>query len=426
MNTEAKVGIFTLAALALFAFIVVELTGLSWGMSGNYPLHVAFGNVTGLRPGNLVKYAGVDIGRVERIVAQQNGAVVELMIEQGNEIPKNALITIGADGIMGEKFISVLPPSGTVSAATLQPGETVAGMEQQGIEQIVAAANLVLQDIHTLVQSMNQLFGDERLQSSVWESAQNIREMTANMNRLTAVMAKMAVDNESDIRAMIADFRQIGDNMSKTTARIDSMLQQIDNDGQTARDLCEALANINATSRRIEHMAAAMEGVVTDPETADDLKATLKNVRNVSDKANQMLDKAAAIKIESGVDVMYSGGADEYKVNTDTKIRFNDEQYLLLGVNDLGEENYKNLQFGTWNGDFGGRAGLIDDKAGVGIDKAWSDTFNLSVDAYDPNDFKVKLRAAYEFAEETYLIGEVDQINDSRQRETFVGLRKTF
>lgn len=426
MSTEARVGAFTLTALALFAFIVVELTGLNWAAGSNYPLNVTFNNVTGLRSGNLVKYAGVDIGRVEKITAERNGAIVHLTIEQNSSIPRNALITIGADGIMGEKFISVLLPQEGEAAEILQPNDTIAGVEQQGIEQLVAAANLVLQDIHILVKSMNNMFGDEKFQSSVIESAENIREMTANMNQLTAVMSRLAVNSESDVRTMIADFRQISENMSRTTARIDSMLMQIDNNGQTARDLCEALANINSTSRRIENMAASLEGVVTDPQTADDLKVTLSNVRNVSEKANNMLNSVSAVKIESGVDVMYSGGVDEYKVNTDTKIKFGDNKYMLMGINDLGEENYKNLQFGMWDGKFGGRAGLIDDKAGLGIDKAWSDSFNMSLDAYDPNDFKLKLRAAYEIAPKTYIIGEADNINSSRERETFLGLRKTF
>ncbi len=426
MNTEAKVGAFTLAALALFAFVVVELTGLRLGAAKDYPLSVTFHDVTGLRVGNLVKYAGVDIGMVESIQTDGEGATVQLKIHDGIQIPRDAAVTIGADGIMGEKFISVVPLKGGGSGGIWAAGETVEGTDQQGLEQMIASANGVLKDVQVLVASMNKMFGDERFQTSVVESAQNVKEMTGNMNQLTAVLINLTLQSESDVRSMIANFQQMSVNMNQAMARIDSMLAQVDNDGKTARDLREALANMNAASRRIENMAAAMEGVITDPKTADDLKATLQNVRNVSEKANRVMNKVSAVKIKNGVDVMYSGGADEYKVNTDTKIQFNDKDFLQLGIDDLGEENEKNLQFGTWNGKFGGRAGLIDDKAGVGLDAAFGGAFNLSVDAYDPNDFQLKLRAAYQMAPETYIIGQSDHINRSDERETFVGIRRTF
>jgi phospholipid/cholesterol/gamma-HCH transport system substrate-binding protein len=424
MSTEAKVGIFTLTAFILFMFIAAELAGFSLGGNKSYAVNVMFHDVTGLRRGNAVKYAGVDVGRIENIAAGEVGATVKLIIDKDIEIPRNALITIGSDGIMGEKFIAVMPPKDSYEGK-LSDGDTVYGRDEQGLEQLILSANGVLEDIHALVNSMNKMFGDERLQKSVIESAENIREMTANMNQLTAVLSRLAVNNEADIKSMIENFRQVGENMNRMTARIDAMLTEVDNDGQTARDLREALSNLNMTSRRIENMAKSMEGVITDPEVADDLKAALHSVRSASSKADKMLSQVSNIKVESGVDVMYSGGLDEYKVNTDTKINFNDREFLQLGINDLGEENYKNIQLGSWNGSFGGRAGLIDDKAGVGIDKAMG-KFNMSLDAYNPNDFQLKLRAAYKVAPETYIIGETDNLNRSERRETFVGLRRAF
>ena len=50
----------------------------------------------------------------------------------------------------------------------------------------------------------------------------------------------------------------------------------------------------------------------------------------------------------------------------------------------------------------------------------------ISVDAYDPNDLRVKLKGQYEVAQDTYLIGQIKDINDSDERAAYVGLRHEF
>ena len=74
---------------------------------------------------------------------------------------------------------------------------------------------------------------------------------------------------------------------------------------------------------------------------------------------------------------------------------------------------------------FGARAGVIDSKAGIGIDIG-SKKLNLSVDGYDPNDFRLKSRLQYEIAKDTYLFTQVNDINKADKRATYFGLRKSF
>ena len=78
------------------------------------------------------------------------------------------------------------------------------------------------------------------------------------------------------------------------------------------------------------------------------------------------------------------------------------------------------------NGIFTGRGGLVDDKVGVGVDLKAGEKGKISVDAYDPNDLRVKLKGQYEVAQDTYLIGHIKDINDSDERAAYVGLRHEF
>lgn len=423
MTTEAKVGAFTLIGFAFLSYIIIHLSGMGFGDKG-YPVHVLFNEVNGLKPGNLVRYAGVDIGKVDDVHVEPDGAKVRLLINSGVKIPDTAIVGIGADGLMGEKYISISP--GAETNGFLKAGDAINGKDQQGLDRLLVTADSVLLDIQKLVQSLNTVFGDERVQNALIDSAVSVKELTENLNRMSAVMARMAINNEQDVKAMVTNLKFMSGSMMNAAGRVEHMLATLDNNGQTATDLREAIANLNATSKRVENMAVSIEGVVTDPETAENLKATLRNARGVSEKANRMMNQVSNIKTETSAEVLYSAGAKEYKTNADIRINTSPNDFLLLGINDIGEGNKANVQVGSGNDKFASRVGLIDSKAGVGLDAKINNEFRMSVDAYDPNDLRVKLRAQYEVAPETFIVGETDSINKSQNRESFVGMRHSF
>ncbi len=423
MTTEAKVGSFSLGALAVLVFIIVHLSGASWEEKG-YNIEAVFAHVDGLKAGNMVRYAGVEVGKITGVEPVIDGAKAHLMINKNVKIPQGSIFVVSTDGFMGEKFISILPNSEAENF--LKPNDVVEGKSQKSLDDLITRADLVMADMETLLSSLNTIFGDERVQQSFIESAINIKELTANLNKMSLVLARMAVDNEGDIRVMVNNLKLMSANMLNASARVDAMITDFDNNGQTTADLREAIANLNVTSKRVEHMAASLEGVVTDPKTAENIKVTLQNARNVSEKADKMMTRVSNIKTEFGAELLYHGGEGRYLSNADFKIFTNPNSFLLLGVSDIGEENKTNLQIGSGNDKFTGRVGLIESKAGIGIDTKLGEDVKFSVDAYDPNDFRVKLRAQYEFAPNTFLVSQTDNINKSEERETFVGLRKTF
>lgn len=424
MSTEAKVGSFTVLALAILAYIIVNLGGFGFGGEDGYKIQAVFQQVDGLRQGNIVRYAGVEVGKVSKVEADGKGVKVTLTLYDSAKIPSGSGFSISSDGLMGEKFISISP--GEESGLYLKEGDVVEGYDQRGLSQVMVSADDVLKDVQKLVKSLNEVFGDERVKSALVASAVNTKELTDNLNRMSAVMARMAAENEQDINNMVANLSEMARRMSGAAANVDQMLADVNNNGQTASDLRAAVANLSITSQRIERMAAVLEGVVTDPETADNLKAALRNARGVSEKADRMMSQFTNMSAEASAEVLYSGGADSYMTNAEVRLHTSDRDFWLFGVNDIGEDNKTNLQFGTGNDRFKGRMGLFDNKAGIGLDAYVDPSLKLSVDAYDPNDVSLKVRAEYEFAPNTFLVGQANDVNKSDTRKTFVGLRRNF
>lgn len=423
LSTEAKVGAVSLIGFLLMAFMAVQLGGFSFGDKG-YPIKAVFSEVGGLKEGNAVRYAGVDVGRVESVRTSDQGVEVVLRINPDAKIPEGSKFTIGTDGLLGEKFVSIVPPRS--SSSYIAPNTVVRGENPQGLDQLVSSADKVLGDIQKLVQSLNDVIGDEKVKDALKATAFNTRDMTARLNELSATLARMAQNNEQDVNTMVGNLRVMSESLRDVATRVDRMVANVDNNGQTAKDLQEAIHNLKLTSERVEKMAASLEGVVTDPETSKNIKETLRNARSVSEKANKMLTKVEAVSVQTGFEVLYNGHSGNYRSNADVRINTSGTDFAVIGASNIGEGTKANFQIGRGNGDAAGRVGIIDGKAGVGADINMSKQMRLSLDVYDPNDVRVRLRSQFELSPNTFFVGQTDSLNKRPGDNTYFGIRRTF
>ena len=89
-SAEAKVGAFTLAGLLIFGAIIFQLS--HFVLFGKDGFHVTgyFQEAEGIEPGNPIRYAGVEVGRVDGISVVNGEAVLVLRFYDGSEVPKVA------------------------------------------------------------------------------------------------------------------------------------------------------------------------------------------------------------------------------------------------------------------------------------------------------------------------------------------------
>src|ERR1044071_3145159 len=114
VGQKVKIGIFTISGIVLFV-IGIFLIGSKKNMFGNtYMIYGTFKNVGGLEIGNNIRFAGINVGTVEdiRIVSDTLIRVDMLMQNQVKPFLKvDALASIGSDGLMGDKLITIVSGS---------------------------------------------------------------------------------------------------------------------------------------------------------------------------------------------------------------------------------------------------------------------------------------------------------------------------
>ena len=121
LDLELIVGLFMVVGIGCLAWLSIRLGSLEVVGFGRYDLKAVFSNIGGLKTGSSVAIAGVEIGRVKRIVLEEYRATVTLAIQKGVEIQEDAVPAIKTRGLIGEMIVDISPGG---SLKMLKPGET--------------------------------------------------------------------------------------------------------------------------------------------------------------------------------------------------------------------------------------------------------------------------------------------------------------
>ena len=426
MSAEAKVGAFTLGGAALLIAVIMFFGGLRLGGSQDYTIYAGFGRAVGLNPEAQVLLSGVPIGHVGEIVNDGTGVTVSLVIQDGVKIPRGSSITIGQPGIMGDKFVIITP---SASTDFYTGGDYLYGADEMGMDTMFTELNKMIIQVEAMLTSINNIVGAPGFQTSMVQLVVNMEQMTAHLDGLTATLEQMAAENRGNLHEMLANMNTMSANLAQTTESVERVMTNLETvgaDPQTAENLKKTLTNITETSERMLRIAEGIESVAGDKQTQEDARALIHNARTMSDKANGLMGRLENVKITPKVDAMYSGKADDWRTNFNLDVGETKGLYATLGVDDIGGGDKFNAQGGTRGTSFGARAGVVAGAAGVGVDAYAGEKFKFSADAYDPNDPTLRLRAQYQLRGGTYLFGEWNDVNSSKKRAFYTGVRQEF
>ncbi|MFH1578330.1 MAG: MlaD family protein [Candidatus Omnitrophota bacterium] len=153
-KTELKVGIFVFVALVIFIVLILKISNLKNYGSG-YQLKFVFNNISGVKPGSPVRFSGLDVGAVSRINIikdpETKNTFIEIVawIKRSLAIPENSQVYISTLGLLGEKYIEIIPASQYESF--LKPGGTLIGTEPTLIQDWVDEVQSITEDLRVII-----------------------------------------------------------------------------------------------------------------------------------------------------------------------------------------------------------------------------------------------------------------------------------
>ncbi|MCW3119401.1 MAG: hypothetical protein JWM28_3483 [Chitinophagaceae bacterium] len=164
-SQKIKTGSFVLVSLILL-FLIIFVIGKQKKLFGrSFSVYTNFKNIAGTREGNFVRFAGINIGTVANI-ALINDTTVRLLLSLDKSVQphlkKDAIATIGSDGLMGDKLIILHAGSGGNSAPALKNGETLGSVDPVDVDRIMnnlsrvsANAEAITSGLSLIVEKIN-------------------------------------------------------------------------------------------------------------------------------------------------------------------------------------------------------------------------------------------------------------------------------
>jgi phospholipid/cholesterol/gamma-HCH transport system substrate-binding protein len=122
IRAVTRVVLFTVVCLA-FTFILVTVFGqFRFDQRASYS--AVFSNVSGLKGGNFVRIAGVEVGKVKDLKLHKDGTVtVDFAIDKGLTLTYGTKAAVRYEDLIGDRYLSL--EEGPGSTRKLQPGQTI-------------------------------------------------------------------------------------------------------------------------------------------------------------------------------------------------------------------------------------------------------------------------------------------------------------
>ena len=257
---EFKVGIFVFVGLAMLGALVVQFGRLGEGFKTYYTLTVRFNDAGGLLQGTDVLLAGARIGKVAggpKLLGEGGGVAVPLKIYDYIKIPEGTKFTVGSTGLLGDRFVNVIMPSGQPKAY-LPPNAFVNGARETGMNDLTREGGALVNDLRGTVQKIDTTV--TKLNQDTL-SAQNMQNLKASMEHLNQASSALA----------------------ESSKKLDGVIEQADSTMASAKKAADNLQNAIADTRKVLHSATQGKGLLAtllnDQQLANDLHALISNLR---------------------------------------------------------------------------------------------------------------------------------------------------
>jgi phospholipid/cholesterol/gamma-HCH transport system substrate-binding protein len=295
MNKESgfqwKLGMFVIIGLVLFVS-TIYFVGKQKNLFGStFNLKSNFKSVSGLEIGNNVRFAGINIGTVSDIQLKTDSSVVVVLLikdEIRKFIKTDATASIGSDGLMGDKVLTISP--GIASNKIVEDNDVIASKLPIDMEDLMGSVKKSVDNAGIITAQLAQF--------------------TYSMNNGNGTLSKLMTDKEmaSSIKKSLLNLETSTNEFSSFTTKMNNgkgALSKLVSDEKMGKMIDSSMQNIQVTTKGFTEITEAakhnflLRGYFKKKEKAEDKKqeeldnqeeAELKKAMKIAE------DSAAAVK----------------------------------------------------------------------------------------------------------------------------------
>jgi len=291
---QALVGVFVVVATGLLVVTIFGIGG-AYGRSG-LVFHAYFKNAGGLEPGSIVRYAGIRVGRVNKLsVDPKNPARVQVDfdVDTGVPVKTDTMAKIASMSALGENYLELVP--GKAESPAAKSDSTLPSKEFFGINDVADMLNELEPKISDLVTNLNGRVN--QLKETIDRtndvlSDKNRAHLSSTLDNLDGMLA----ENRPKIKSSIG-------HIDDASAKLSSSIDQFKQTAKQAEDTLKKVDDLVAENRPDIHAAIQQlrktlddASVVVDQlnrtlvANGDNIDEILENIRQATENLREFTD----------------------------------------------------------------------------------------------------------------------------------------
>lgn len=272
-----------LVGLLLLFTILIGLGGTIWiargGLSSGYTMYSRFPWGSGLKKGQAVQLAGIQIGFVDDVQLDSNGTIVVTMsLDKKHQIPLGTTASIKASGIFGDQLVALQPTrerTGYMKARDTIP----VGPGTPQIDELFGKGDSIAANVVALTNEARAQFITEGGARELRQTLTQVTKLVAQLSAVTTAQSEQLTKTQEQLRrtlasidstkvdssvrnvqAMTAGFEQLARELRDTNGKLQAVTDKISNGNGTVG----RLMNDPAVYSRMDSLLAHMDSLVVD------------------------------------------------------------------------------------------------------------------------------------------------------------------
>lgn len=295
-SEKIKLGLFVLSGMILFILTVYFIGNKQKMFGRTNHLTAVFSNVNGLQLGNNVRYSGINIGTVREIEMINDTTInVDMIIDKSmfQHIKKNALASIGSDGLVGSMVINIAPGKG--NQPHIEPGDVIQSSSRVRTDDLLNTlsvtnknAALLTADLLKITKEITQ--GKGTLGTLVNDTlmAADLK-LTMNYLKMTSKGTTETVENLNKMVVALGDKNSVIGvlNDPAVAQKIKTIVANLD---QSSQEINKVVTNLNVTISNVKNGNGAINYLSNDPNLVKKIDSTMTNLNKASILLNEDLE----------------------------------------------------------------------------------------------------------------------------------------
>ncbi len=294
---KLELGVFVIIGLLIFIGAIYFIGQRQNIFAKTFSISTNFNNVNGLVNGNNVRYSGINVGTVKSINMINDSTInVVMVIEEKmiNHIKKDAIATIGTDGLVGNMIVNIIPGDGI--NRPISSGDVIKSYTKIGTSDMLNTlsvtnenAALLTAKLLKIADAMADSKGAFGMLINDTIVSNNLKE-TVKQLRITSIEASKSMKELNSIISSINFNESIAGTLLNDSLQSLKMKNIITNLEDSSTEIKDVITNMNATITNVKEGEGAINYLSNDAEFVKSLQETIKSINEGTDKFNENME----------------------------------------------------------------------------------------------------------------------------------------